>query len=138
VRQAHGPASVAVRLRDEIDVARGDMLACPLAPPRVGSEFDASVCWMSAEPLAAGRKYLLRQTTAESRAVVLSISRKIDINALVERPADGDVGLNDFAVIRLRTSRPLCHDPYRENRTTGCFILIDEATNATVGAGMIV
>ncbi|MFI5350803.1 MAG: sulfate adenylyltransferase subunit 1 [Elusimicrobiota bacterium] len=136
-RRIHGPASVTVRLRDELDVARGDMLACPVAPPRVGSEFDASICWMSSAPLAVGRKYLLQQTTAESRAVVVSISHKIDINALVERPADGDVGLNEFAVIRLRTSRPLCHDPYRENRTTGCFILIDEATNATMGAGMI-
>ena len=126
-----------IGLADELDVARGDMLASPAAPPRVGTEFDASICWMSPAALTAGRRYLLRQTTVETRCVVDSVSHKLDINALTEAPAGAGVGLNEFAVVRLRTSRPLCHDPYRENRTTGSFILIDEATNATMGAGMI-
>ena len=137
LREITGPASVTVRLTDETDVARGDMLACPDDPPRVGTELDASICWMSPAALAPGRKYLIRQTTAETRAVVESVAHKLDINALTETPAGGGVGLNEFAVVRLRTSRPLCHDAYRTNRTTGCFILIDEASNATMGAGMI-
>ena len=132
-----GPASITVGLADELDVARGDMLACPAAPPRVGTEFDASICWMSPAALIPNRRYLLRQTTVETRCVVVSVSHKLDINALVEAPAGDGVGLNEFAVVRLRTSRPICHDPYRENRATGSFILIDEATNATMGAGMI-
>ncbi|MFI5362538.1 MAG: sulfate adenylyltransferase subunit 1 [Elusimicrobiota bacterium] len=135
--QVRGPASITVRLQDDLDVARGDMLACPVSPPRVAAEFDAVVCWMSAAPLAAGRRYLIRQTTAETPAVVVSVSHKLDINALTEAPAGGGAGLNEFAVVKLRASRPLCHDSYRENRTTGCFILIDETTNATLGAGMI-
>jgi bifunctional enzyme CysN/CysC len=137
LREASGPASVTVGLADDLDVARGDMLACPEVPPRVASEFDARICWMSTAPLAPGRRYLLRQTTAEALAVVVSVSHKLDINGLTETPAGAGVGLNEFAVVRLRTSRPLCHDPYQENRATGSFILIDEAANATVGAGMI-
>jgi bifunctional enzyme CysN/CysC len=137
VEQAAGPASVTVGLADELDVARGDMLASPEAPPRVGAEFEASLCWMSPAPLAPGARYLLRQTTVETRCVVDAVRHKLDINAMREVPAGAGVGLNEFAVVRLRASRPLCTDPYRENRTTGSFILIDETTNATMGAGMI-
>jgi bifunctional enzyme CysN/CysC len=134
--EVRGPASIAVRLQDELDVARGDMLASPFEPPRVGAELDALVCWLSPSPLAAGRSYLLRQTTAETRAFVAAVSRKFDAGGAAA-PETGVVGLNEFAAIRLRAARPLCHDPYRENRATGSFILIDEATNATAGAGMI-
>ena len=137
IAQASGPVSVTVGLADELDVARGDMLASPEAPPRVGAELEASVCWMSQVPLAAGGRYLLRQTTVETRCVVESVRHKLDINAMREVPAGDGVGLNEFAVVRLRAARPLCTDPYRENRTTGSFILIDETTNATMGAGMI-
>ncbi|HXS99047.1 MAG TPA: GTP-binding protein [Elusimicrobiota bacterium] len=135
--RAEGPASITVGLADEVDVARGDMLASPAAPPRVGSELEASVCWMSPVPLTPGSRYLLRQTTLETRCVVESVRHKLDIRGLREVPAGQGVGLNDFAVVRIRASRPLCADPYRENRATGSFILIDETTNATMGAGMI-
>jgi bifunctional enzyme CysN/CysC len=135
--RAQGPVSITIGLSDELDVARGDMLANPAAPPRVASELEASVCWMSPVPLSAGSRYLLRQTTVETRCVVDSIAHKLDISAHREIPAGDGVGLNDFAVVRLRTSRPVCMDAYRENRATGSFILIDEATNATMAAGMI-
>ena len=135
--RAQSPVSLTVQLSDELDVARGDMLACPVKPPRVASEFDAQLFWMSDVPLAPGRRYLLRQTTVETPAAVSSIDHKLDVNTMTRTAAVGAVGLNEFAGVRVRTSRPLCHDPYRENRATGCFILIDEATNATLAAGMI-
>jgi bifunctional enzyme CysN/CysC len=135
--RVQSPASLTVHLRDELDAARGDMLACAARPPRVASEFDAQLFWMSSAPLEPGRRYVLRHTTAETPAAVVSVDHKVDVNAMGRAPATGAVGLNEFAAVRLRTSRPLCHDPYRENRATGSFILIDEAANATLAAGMI-
>ena len=120
---AAAPRSVTVRLARELDVARGDMLACPANPPVVGKELDATLCWVGDAALAVGRPYVLRHSSAEARAIVLG----------VDRP----VGTNDFAEVRLRASRPLCYDRYKVNRATGSFILIDETTNQTVAAGMI-
>jgi bifunctional enzyme CysN/CysC len=131
------PVSLTVHLSDELDVSRGDMLACPLDPPRVAAEFDAQLFWLAAAPLELRRKYLLRHNTAEMPAVVVSIDHKLDVNLMGRTGVEGGVGLNELAGVRIRASRPLCHDAYRRNRATGCFILIDEATNATLAAGMI-
>jgi sulfate adenylyltransferase large subunit len=136
--EVRGPASITVRLQDELDVERGDMLASPLDPPRVSVELDAVVCWMSSSPLTPGRGFLIRQTTAQTRAVVVSVSRRpVPGGPAPASSATAEARLNDFAAVRLRAGRALCHDPYHRNRATGSFILIDEATNATVGAGMI-
>ncbi|MBI3289511.1 MAG: 50S ribosome-binding GTPase [Elusimicrobia bacterium] len=135
--RAQSPVSLTVHLREELDVARGDMLACPAAPPRVAAEFDAQIFWMSDAPLAPGRKLSIRHTTAETPASVLSVDHKLGLDAACRAAAEGQVGLNEFAGVRLRAGRPLCHDAYRDNRVTGSFILIDDATNATVAAGMI-
>ena len=132
------PMSITMRLADDVDVSRGNMLADPERPPVVAREIEARVCWMSEQPLEARAKIGVKHTTRTVRALVDELVSVVDISTLenVARPAK--LGLNDIGVVRLRLSEPLCVDPYAENRETGAFILIDEATNDTVGAGMIV
>ena len=132
------PMSITMRLVDDVDVSRGNMLADPERPPVVAREIEARVCWMSEQPLEARAKIGVKHTTRTVRALVDELVSVVDISTLenVARPAK--LGLNDIGVVRLRLSEPLCVDPYAENRETGAFILIDEATNDTVGAGMIV
>ena len=129
--------SVVVRLADDVDVARGDMLADPADPPVAARELEATVCWMSERPVQAGARLALKQTTRWSRAILDEVTSVLDVNALEQVPADG-VGLNDLARVRLRLAAPLLVDPYVVNRATGAFVLVDEATNETVGAGMVV
>jgi len=131
------PVSLTIHLADELDVSRGDMLASPSDPPVVAAEFDAQLFWLAAAPLELRRKYVIRHNTAEGSAVVLSVDHKLDVSSMGRIAVGGGVALNEFASVRIRASRPLCHDSYRGNRATGCFILIDEATNATLAAGMI-
>ena len=135
--QGRSPVSLTLHLRDELDVGRGDMIACPDDPPKVGNELEARLVWMSDKPLTPGGRYLLRHTTNETPAEVLSIDSLLDLHTLTETPGGAELRLNDFARVRLRTARPLCFDPYRRSRATGCLIVIDPATNATLGAGMI-
>jgi sulfate adenylyltransferase large subunit len=130
--------SVTIRLADDIDVARGDMLADPEQPPVVARELVARVCWMSEKPLEPRAKLLVKQTTRTARAVVDELVSVVDIESFDDRPAPQRLELNDLAVVRMRLAEPLAVDPYAENRTTGAFILIDESTNDTVGAGMVV
>jgi sulfate adenylyltransferase large subunit len=131
------PMSIIVRLADDVDVSRGNMLADPARPPVVARELEARVCWMSERPLEPRAKLGVKHTTRNVRGLVEELVSVIDIHSLddVERPAQ--LGLNDIGVVRLRLSEPLCVDPYAENRETGAFILIDEAANDTVGAGMV-
>jgi sulfate adenylyltransferase large subunit len=129
--------SVTLRLEDELDVSRGDMIVGVEDQPAVARELDAMVCWMGEAPLRPGARYVLRHTTREVRAIVDQLECRIDVNTLEQEPAD-ELGLNAIGRVRLRASAPLMVDRYRRNRTTGSFILIDEATNDTVGAGMIV
>jgi sulfate adenylyltransferase large subunit len=136
VGHAQAPVSLTLRLADESDVGRGDMIAAASDPPRVARELEAMLCWMSPEPLTAGKRYLIRHTTAEAPVVIEAIERKLDLSILTEAPAQS-AGINEFVRVRLRAARPLCHDPYRKNRATGSFVLIDEASFATVAAGMI-
>ncbi len=134
---AEAPRSITIRLADNLDIARGDMIVGVEHPPAVTRELLADVCWMSDRPLTPGAKYVIRHTTREARAVVDSIEHRLDVQTFDTGPS-GTLGLNDLGRIRLRVSQPLVIDGYRHNRTTGSFILIDEATNDTLGAGMIV
>jgi bifunctional enzyme CysN/CysC len=131
------PMSVTIRLADDLDVSRGDMLADPAAPPVVARELTARVCWMSERPLEPRAGLAVKQTTRSVRAIADELVSRIDVHTLEEVPGPERLELNDIGVVRIRLSEPLCVDPYGENRTTGAFVLIDEATNETVGAGMV-
>ena len=136
--EASAPMSVAIRLADQIDVGRGDLIASASEPPMVAREFDAMVCWMSETgELAPGRRYYLKHTTRRVRAIVDSVICRLDVNTLALDTDDSPLRLNDIGRVRLRTTEPLAFDSYRRNRVTGAFILVDEATNETVAAGMI-
>ncbi|MEP6812961.1 MAG: GTP-binding protein [Actinomycetota bacterium] len=131
------PQSVTIRLADSIDVSRGNMLADPEHAPIVAREVDARVCWMSDRPLEPRATIGVKHTTRSVRAIVGELVSLTDIETLEEVAAPERLGLNDIGVVRLRLSEPLAVDPYADNRETGAFILIDESTNDTVGAGMI-
>jgi sulfate adenylyltransferase subunit 1 len=123
-------------LEDEIDISRGDMIVHSGAQPEAVRQIDAMLCWFSETPLDPRRKYLVRHTTRESRAIVASIDFCMDLNTLERRQADTLV-MNDIARLRLKLAQPIHPDPYARNRGTGAFIVIDESSNDTVGAGMI-
>jgi len=131
------PQSITIRLADDVDVSRGNMLADPERPPIVARELEARVCWMSDRPLEPRAKLAVKHTTRSVRALVDELVSAVDIHELSDVPAPERLELNDIGVVRLRLSEPLAVDPYADNRETGAFILIDEATNDTVGAGMI-
>jgi sulfate adenylyltransferase subunit 1 len=128
--------SVSLLLEDEIDVSRGDMLVPSDEQPMVTKEIEGMVCWFSETPLSPARTYLVRHTTRTSKAKVAAIDYKVDVNTLAQEPATA-LAMNDIARIRLRLAQPLAVDPYSDNRATGAFIVIDETTNNTVGAGMV-
>ena len=132
------PMSITIRLVDDVDVSRGNMLADPAQPPVVARELEARVCWMSERPLEPRAKLRVKHTTRTVLALVEDLVSVVDIHSLEDVQSPAKLDLNDIGVVRLRLSEPLCVDPYAENRETGAFILIDEATNDTVGAGMIV
>jgi sulfate adenylyltransferase large subunit len=137
LEEAFPPQSVTIRLEDDVDVGRGDMLADPDNPPVVARELLAEICWMSERPLEPRAKLAVKHTTRASRAVVDELVSVVDMDTLDTVPAPERLELNDLAVVRLRLAEPLAVDTYERNRTTGAFILIDEATNDTVAAGMV-
>ncbi len=129
--------SVTLRLEDDIDISRGDLIAGADEPPIVARDLEAMVCWMSEQPMRAGGRYAIHHTTRAAKAIIDRLEYRVDVNTL-ERDTDaGTLELNDIGRVHLRSSTPLVVDPYARNRTTGSFILIDEATNDTVAAGMI-
>src|SRR4051812_28833870 len=130
--------SVTVHLADDLDVSRGDMICRPHNQPRVSRDVDAIVCWMSETPVRAGARLFVKQTTRTVRTVLDEILHQIDVDSLHRDDTAEDLGLNEIGRVRLRTAEPLVFDPYQRNRATGSFILIDEVTNDTVGAGMII
>jgi len=136
--EALAPMSVALRLQDEIDISRGELICHPEREPLVARELRADVCWMAQKPLRPGGRYLLKQTTRTATAIVDEIDDVVDVHTLERDPPPPQLALNDIGRVRLRTSTPLVFDPYKSNRRTGSFILIDESSNGTVGAGMIV
>jgi sulfate adenylyltransferase subunit 1 (EFTu-like GTPase family) len=133
---AFPPMSVTVRLADELDVSRGDLICRPGDRPALARDLVADVCWMADAPLRAGGRYAIKHATHTARAIVDAIDDRVELDSLTRAPAPGELALNDIGRVRVRTSRPLAFDPYARNRATGSFILIDEATNDTVGAGM--
>ncbi|KIR66751.1 sulfate adenylyltransferase [Micromonospora haikouensis] len=139
VEEAFPPMSVTVRLEDEIDISRGDMICRPHNAPTVAQDIEAMVCWMDeTRPLTVGGRYAIKHTTRSARAIVRGLHYRLDINSLHRDETATDLKLNEIGRVRLRTTIPLLADEYRRNRTTGGFVIIDEATNRTVGAGMIV
>jgi bifunctional enzyme CysN/CysC len=137
VAALEGPeACPTVSLADQIDISRGDMLVDPSAPPAVGREFAATLIWMAAEPLRLEAAYLLKHTTRQVCANVRSVRRVMDMRTLDFGPA-AELKLNDIAEVEIETHHPIFFDPYKENRATGSFILIDMISNRTVAAGMI-
>ena len=136
--EAVPPLSVTILLEDQLDVSRGDTLADPERPPAVTRELEAVVCWMSERPLEPRARVAVKHTTRSVRARVDELRAVVDIHALEELPAPQRLDLNDIGRVALRLSEPLVVDLYGENRTTGAFILVDETTNETVGAGTVV
>ncbi len=137
IDEAFPPMSVTVRLDDDVDVSRGDMICRPQNAPRPSQDIDAMVCWMTTQPLRARQKLAIKHTTRTGRALVKDVQYRLDVNSLHRDQDAGELGLNEIGRVHLRTTVPLLCDPYAKNRTTGSFILVDEATGATVGAGMI-
>ncbi len=136
--ETSGAQSVTIRLRDDVDVSRGDMLVKNDPLPVTGQDIVAMICWMNPRALRQGNKYILRHTSAEVRCVVRTLESRVQISTLEEVVPCDALEMNGLGRIRLRTTRPLVFDAYRDNRNTGSFVLIDEGTFETVGAGMIV
>jgi sulfate adenylyltransferase large subunit len=134
--EAFAPMSVTVRLEEELDVSRGDMLVAAADPPQSARRFDATLVWMNQKPAVAGLPYLLKHTTQTLPARIVEIRHRADIHTLAAQPAD-ELRLNEIGAVLVEAQRPLFFDPYRRNRFTGSFILLDPLTNETVGAGMI-
>ncbi|MDG4836628.1 GTP-binding protein [Micromonospora sp. WMMD967] len=139
VAEAFPPMSVTVRLADEIDISRGDLICRPNNAPAVAQDIEAMVCWMDeTAPLRVGGRYAIKHTTRSARAIVRGLHYRLDINSLHRDESADELRLNEIGRVRLRTTVPLLADEYRRNRTTGGFVIIDETTNRTVGAAMIV
>jgi sulfate adenylyltransferase large subunit len=135
--EALAPMSVTLRLSDELDISRGETICRPEQAPTVARELEADVCWMTDRPLREGGRYVVKQTTREVTAIVEELCDHVDVHTLERAGAPRELALNDIGRVRLRTSTPLVFDPYESNRRTGSFILIDEASNNTVGAGLV-
>ncbi len=138
LEEAFAPMSVTLTLEDEIDISRGDMIVRSNNRPEVEQDVEIMMCWMSEKPLLPNGKYTVRHTTNEVRCLIKNIQYKVNINTLHRIEDDKDVRMNDIARVTIRTTKPLLFDRYQRNRETGSLILIDEGTNETVGAGMII
>lgn len=138
VEQAFPPMSVAITLEDDIDVSRGDMIVRPNNQAEQSQDIDFMMCWMGNQPFNPAAKFTLLHTTNQVRCMVKEVQYKVDINTLHRVEDDKQIKMNDIARVRIRTTKPLYIDPYTQNRSTGSLILVDEATNNTVAAGMII
>ncbi len=138
ITEAYAPMSVTMTLDRDVDISRGDMIVRENNVPSMEQEFDVMICWMNANNLQVGGKYAIRHTVKDARCVIKDIRYKVDINSMHRNEQDKEIAMNDIARITVKTTVPLYFDSYRKNRHTGSIILIDEATNETVAAGMIV
>ena len=138
VKEAFAPMSVTLTLEDEIDISRGDMIVRENNQPRVDQDIDLMICWMSDRPLQLRGKYLVKHTSNDVRCIIKEVKYKVDINTLHRLEEDKNIEMNDIGRIAIRCTKPLFFDHYKRNRNTGSLILIDETTNETVGAGMII
>lgn len=138
LQEAFAPMSISMTLEDDIDVSRGDMIVRTNNQPEATQDLEVMLCWLNNKPSQPRAKYSIRHTTNGQKAMIREIIHKIDINTLNRVDSDGQMVMNDICKVRIRTTKPLMVDPYRENRSTGSLILIDDSTNDTVAAGMIV
>ncbi len=138
LEEAYPPLSVTLLLEDDLDLSRGEMIVRENNQPNVDQDIELMICWFSEKPMQINGKYTLFHTTREARCVIKEIRYKLNINTLHRDQEDLKIGMNDIARISIRTTKPLFFDSYRKNRITGSVILIDEGTNATVAAGMII
>jgi sulfate adenylyltransferase subunit 1 len=137
LQTAYAPQSITLTLEDEIDISRGDMFVRNGAhAPRVEKEFEATLCWLSEAPLDKNRKYLVKHTTRMVKSLFSRLDYRVDVNTL-EQHATDKLNMNDIARVAIKVQQPLVFDSYADDRATGSFIVIDEATNNTVAAGMI-
>jgi len=138
VEEAFSPMSVTITLEDDIDVSRGDMIVRRNNQPAVGQEIEVMVCWMHEQSPRPRAKYIIRQTTNEAKAIIRDIKYKVDINTLHRLEEDKKINMNDIFRAHIRVTKPILFDSYKQNRNTGSIILVDEFTNETVAAGMII
>ncbi|MFI5158066.1 MAG: sulfate adenylyltransferase subunit CysN [Sphingobacteriales bacterium] len=137
IDEAFSPMSVSINLEDDIDVSRGDMIVKTNNEPEVGQDLNVLLCWMATKPPRPGAKYYLKSTTNEVMAIIKEVTYKININTMEKLDEDTSIKMNDMAMVKMRTTKPLVYDEYRKNRITGSLILIDDTTNETVAAGTI-
>jgi len=138
LKEAYAPMSISITLEDDIDVSRGDMIVRSNNKPDAAQDIEVMLCWLHTDPAKPRAKYSIRHTSNEQKAMIKEVVYKFDINTLERKRDDKELKMNDISKVKIRTTKPLMVDSYRENRTTGSIILVDEATNETVAAGMIV
>lgn len=138
IDEAFPPQTVSITLEDDIDISRGNMIVKADNLPNIGQEVKMMLCWLNEKPMVLGGKYIIKHTTSEARCIIKNIDYKLNINTLEHDENDKSIKLNDIAQITIKTTKPLMFDSYKKNRITGSIIIIDEATNVTVGAGMII
>ncbi len=136
--KAFPPMSVTFTIENDIDISRGDMLVKAENQPMASQDVELMVCWLSDKKLVVGGKYAIKHTTKEARCIIKEVKYKVDINTLETKEDNKEIGLNDIARIVIRTTSPLFFDSYKKNRATGSLILVDEGSNVTIGAGMII
>ena len=137
LKEAYAPMSVSITLENDIDVSRGDMIVKTTNQPKAVQEFDTMLCWLNNNSASPKAKYTILHTSNEQKAMIKDVMYKIDINTYRREEDDKNLNMNDIARVKIRTTRPLMVDEYRDNRVTGSFILIDDTTHETVAAGMI-
>ncbi|MCF6306848.1 MAG: GTP-binding protein [Flavobacteriaceae bacterium] len=137
LKEAFAPMSVSITLEDDIDISRGDMIVKTTNKPEAVQEFDTMICWLNKTPSKTRAKYSILHTSNGQKAMIKEVLYKIDINTYSRNKEDKELGMNDIARVKIRTTRPLMIDEYRDNRITGSFVLVDDATHETVAAGMI-
>ena len=138
INEAFSPMSVCITLNDNIDISRGDMLVRTNNQPQISQDIEVMICWMNERKLTPKGKYTIRHTSQTTRCIIKEIKYKIDINSLHRMEQENELSMNDIGRISIKTTKPLFFDSYRRNRNTGSIILVNEATNETVGAGMII
>ncbi|MGB5508506.1 sulfate adenylyltransferase subunit 1 [Robiginitalea sp.] len=137
MEEAFAPMSISIRLEDDIDISRGDMIVRSNNQPVATQDLEVMLCWLNNSPAKPRAKYTILHTSNQQKAVIKEIIHKIDIQSLNRNPDDKDLNMNEICKVKIRTTKPLMIDPYRENRSTGSVILVDDMTNETVAAGMI-
>ena len=138
IEEAFAPMSVCITLEDDVDISRGDMLVREHNQPEIGQELDLMICWMNSKELVVRGKYTIKHTSQTARCIIKEVRYKMDINTLHRIEDNKEIGLNDIGRIAIKTTKPIFYDKYNRNRNTGSIIIIDEASNETVGAGMII